>query len=188
MSIADNGSCVRSRRWLRASGIERVVVASQKLGADGWMDGCRYRRSVKANGRRTRGRLARDEGYSDSATSDQSVGRRRRMWAATMDSDGEVRSDGEGVVNGRTSERGVVVVVVDARRGVGSSTVDGGLEVGQWESMRGTGSINCCVGRLLCTRQGTRWPARERVAVWRGAATHSRSRSARSCEWRVGTR
>ena len=42
-----------------------------------------------------------------------------------MDSDGEVRSEGVGVVKGRTSGRGVVVVVVDARRGVGSATVDG---------------------------------------------------------------
>jgi hypothetical protein len=33
VSIADNNSCVRSRRWLRAMGVERVVVASQKLGA-----------------------------------------------------------------------------------------------------------------------------------------------------------
>lgn len=41
-----------------------------------------------------------------------------------MDSDGEVKSEGVGVVKGRTSGRGVVVVV-DARRGVGSATVDG---------------------------------------------------------------
>ena len=74
-SIADNSSCVRSRRWLRAIKIERVVVASQKLGANGWMDGCRCRRRRKANGRRTRGRLARGEGYSDSVTSEQYVGR-----------------------------------------------------------------------------------------------------------------
>lgn len=39
VSIADNSSCVRSRRWLRAIEIERVVVASQKLGADGWIEG-----------------------------------------------------------------------------------------------------------------------------------------------------
>lgn len=73
-SIADNSSCVGSRRWLRAIGIERAVVASQKLGADGLMGGCRCRRRMarmEANGRRTRGRLARGEGYSDSATSDR---------------------------------------------------------------------------------------------------------------------
>ena len=70
-SIADNSSCVRSRRWLRAIGIERAVVASQKLGADGLMGGCRCRRRMEANGRRTRGRLARGEDYSDSAMSDR---------------------------------------------------------------------------------------------------------------------
>ena len=78
------------------------------------MDGCRYRRNVEANGRRTRGRLAKEESYSDSATSDRCVGRRRGMRAARMDSDGEVRSDGEGVVDGRT-----------------------GSEVWWWWSMRG---------------------------------------------------
>jgi hypothetical protein len=33
VSIADRNSCVRPRRWLRAMGVEGVVVASQKLGA-----------------------------------------------------------------------------------------------------------------------------------------------------------
>jgi hypothetical protein len=46
VAIADDSSYVRSRRWLGTIEIERVVVASQKLGADGWKDGCRCRRSV----------------------------------------------------------------------------------------------------------------------------------------------
>ena len=69
VSIADDNSCGRSRRWLRTDWVERVVVASQKLGAEqmGWTD------AIEANGRRTRGRLARGERYSDSAARDQCV-------------------------------------------------------------------------------------------------------------------
>lgn len=77
MAIADNSSCVQSRRWLRAIEIERVVVASQKLGADGWIEGCRCRRSLKRMDVGPEAGLREATGYSDSANSDQCVGRRR---------------------------------------------------------------------------------------------------------------
>jgi hypothetical protein len=135
-SIADNSSCVRSRRWLRAIKIERVVVASQKLGA-GQMDGCRCRcrRRTEANGRRTKGRLAKGDGYSDSATGDQCVGRWwRRMWAATMDSDREVRRGEVGWRSERAGGRGVVWCGAGRCAGVtvdGREVEEGGLRRGR---------------------------------------------------------
>ena len=83
-----------------------------------------------------------------------------------------------------------MVVVVDARRGVGSSTVDGGLKT-RTMGVEGRDRNYHLLRRQIAVYTARHPLAREIIVVWRGvcgAATHSRPRSARSCEWRVGTK
>ena len=91
MAIADNNSCVRSRRWLGAVEVERVVVASQKLGAeqmDKWMQMQAQGGSEWTSDQRPaceRRALRRQRKERSMGRSAESVRRRgRRQWIATV--------------------------------------------------------------------------------------------------------